>query len=66
MEPTISLVQLAADVNLRNQKITEVQNYCSSQLCIWDIERLCEKSNSFWECLNATFKDKDFMKPIWN
>ncbi|XP_072392887.1 reversion-inducing cysteine-rich protein with Kazal motifs [Diabrotica undecimpunctata] len=41
----ISLVDLAADVELRNHTISEVQKYCSSQL------------NSFWECLNATFKD---------
>ncbi|KAG5881919.1 hypothetical protein JTB14_004477 [Gonioctena quinquepunctata] len=41
----ISLVDLAADPKLRNDTITEVQKYCSSQLY------------SFWECLNATFKD---------
>ncbi|XP_074032082.1 reversion-inducing-cysteine-rich protein with kazal motifs [Leptinotarsa decemlineata] len=41
----VSLVELAADVKLRNETIIEIQKYCSSQL------------NSFWECLNATFKD---------
>ncbi|CAH1106670.1 unnamed protein product [Psylliodes chrysocephalus] len=41
----ISLVELAADIELRNHTITEVQKYCSSHLI------------SFWECLTATFKD---------
>jgi reversion-inducing cysteine-rich kazal motif protein len=41
----ISLAQLAADGRLRNQTIQEVQKFCSPQL------------NTFWECLNATFKD---------
>ncbi|CAH0563480.1 unnamed protein product [Brassicogethes aeneus] len=41
----ISLVQLAADNNLRNQTVNELQNYCPTQLV------------SFWECLNTIFKD---------
>ncbi|XP_044759007.1 reversion-inducing cysteine-rich protein with Kazal motifs [Coccinella septempunctata] len=41
----ISLVDLAANGGLRNQTTLEVQKYCSSQL------------TTFWECLNATFRD---------
>ncbi|XP_030760700.1 reversion-inducing cysteine-rich protein with Kazal motifs isoform X2 [Sitophilus oryzae] len=41
----ISLVQLAANLDVRNQSITEVQKYCSQQMV------------AFWECLNATIKD---------
>ncbi|CAH1116210.1 unnamed protein product [Phaedon cochleariae] len=41
----IPLVDLAANVTLRNIIISEAHKYCSSQL------------TSFWECLNATFKD---------
>lgn len=41
----ISLVQLAANIDLRNKTINDVQKFCSPQL------------NSFWDCFNATIKD---------
>ncbi|KAK5641309.1 hypothetical protein RI129_009856 [Pyrocoelia pectoralis] len=41
----ISLVEIASDANVKNNTLQEIQTYCSSQL------------NSFWECLNATFKE---------
>ncbi|XP_066254159.1 reversion-inducing cysteine-rich protein with Kazal motifs [Euwallacea similis] len=41
----ISLVQLAADLDLRNTTVNQVQKYCSQHLV------------AFWECLNATFND---------
>uniref|UniRef100_A0AAR5QAX4 Kazal-like domain-containing protein n=2 Tax=Dendroctonus ponderosae TaxID=77166 RepID=A0AAR5QAX4_DENPD len=41
----ISLVQLAGDLDFRDNTVTQVQKYCSQQLV------------AFWECLNATIND---------